>query len=391
MDAADRHVLDAVPVGLQVWEAVGDALTLLYANTAAAVLPADPVWLEACIAQEERTLDVPLEDSWWRARATPLGGRSIAVAAWDITEHKIAERSLRTSERLNREIISGLLEGVMVVDTDARVVLANEAAARLFGVAVNELVGRPLSAVPVDLLDDRGRLLDADCLPLTRALHGEEVRSVVVRLVRRDGTLLWIEAHANPLVDEEGGVYGAVASYDDVTLRVEEDRRNRHEADTDPLTGLANRRALERTLGSALARASVRGRVAAVLMLDLNGFKAINDSHGHAAGDAALREVARRLRRCVRERDLVARLGGDEFVVLLTDVGGSSGAAQEACERVDAALSAPIVLEQGEMTLRAAIGVATFPGDAADAPSLLAVADRAMYAAKGRRRVDSAA
>ena len=390
MDAADRHVLDAVPVGLQVWEAVGDALTLLYANTAAAVLPADPVWLEACIAQEERTLDVPLEDSWWRARATPLGGRSIAVAAWDITEHKIAERSLRTSERLNREIISGLLEGVMVVDTDARVVLANEAAARLFGVAVNELVGRPLSAVPVDLLDDRGRLLDADCLPLTRALHGEEVRSVVVRLVRRDGTLLWIEAHANPLVDDEGGVYGAVASYDDVTLRVEEDRRNRHEADTDPLTGLANRRALERTLGSALARASVRGRVAAVLMLDLNGFKAINDSHGHAAGDAALREVARRLRRCVRERDLVARLGGDEFVVLLTDVGGSSGAAQEACERVDAALSAPIVLEQGEMTLRAAIGVATFPGDAADAPSLLAVADRAMYAAKGRRRVDSA-
>ena len=390
MDAADRHVLDAVPVGLQVWEAVGDALTLLYANTAAAVLPADPVWLEACIAQEERTLDVPLEDSWWRARATPLGGRSIAVAAWDITEHKIAERSLRTSERLNREIISGLLEGVMVVDTDARVVLANEAAARLFGVAVNELVGRPLSAVPVDLLDDRGRLLDADCLPLTRALHGEEVRSVVVRLVRRDGTLLWIEAHANPLVDDEGGVYGAVASYDDVTLRVEEDRRNRHEADTDPLTGLANRRALERTLASALARASVRGRVAAVLMLDLNGFKAINDSHGHAAGDAALREVARRLRRCVRERDLVARLGGDEFVVLLTDVGGSSGAAQEACERVDAALSAPIVLEQGEMTLRAAIGVATFPGDAADAPSLLAVADRAMYAAKGRRRVDSA-
>jgi len=390
MDAADRHVLDAVPVGLQVWEAVGDALTLLYANTAAAVLPADPVWLEACIAQEERTLDVPLEDSWWRARATPLGGRSIAVAAWDITEHKIAERSLRTSERLNREIISGLLEGVMVVDTDARVVLANEAAARLFGVAVNELVGRPLSAVPVDLLDDRGRLLDADCLPLTRALHGEEVRSVVVRLVRRDGTLLWIEAHANPLVDDEGGVYGAVASYDDVTLRVEEDRRNRHEADTDPLTGLANRRALERTLANALARASVRGRVTAVLMLDLNGFKAINDSHGHAAGDAALREVARRLRRCVRERDLVARLGGDEFVVLLTDVGGSSGAAQEACERVDAALSAPIVLEQGEMTLRAAIGVATFPGDAADAPSLLAVADRAMYAAKGRRRVDSA-
>ena len=391
MDATDRHVLDAVPVGLQVWEAVGDALTLRYANPAAAVLPADPAWLEACVAQEERTLDIAVKGSWWRARATPLGGRSISVAAWDITEHKVAERSLRASERLNREIISGLLEGVMVVDTDTRVVLANEAAARLFGVAVGELVGRPLSGVPVDLLDEAGRLLEATSLPLARALRGEEVRAVVVRLVRRDGTLLWVEAQANPLLDEEGELYGAVASYDDVTLRVEEDRRTRHEADTDPLTGLANRRALERTLASALARAGARGRVAAVLMLDLNDFKKINDSHGHAAGDAALREVARRLRRCVRERDLVARLGGDEFVVLLTDVGGSSGAAQEACERVDAALSEPIALEQGEMTLRAAIGVATFPGDGADAPTLLAHADRAMYAAKHRRRVDSAA
>src|SRR3954462_7950711 len=172
MDAADRHVLDAVPVGLQVWEAVGDALTLRYANRAAAVLPEQPAWLEACVAHEELTLDIAVADSWWRARATPLGGRSISVAAWDITEHKVAERSLRASERLNREIISGLLEGVLVVDTGTRVVLANEAAARLFGVAVGDLVGRPLSGVPGDLLDDRGRLLEADRLPLPRALRG---------------------------------------------------------------------------------------------------------------------------------------------------------------------------------------------------------------------------
>jgi diguanylate cyclase (GGDEF)-like protein len=179
-----------------------------------------------------------------------------------------------------------------------------------------------------------------------------------------------------------------------VTLRVEEDRRTRHEADTDPLTGLANRRALERTLASALARAAARGRAVAVLMLDLDGFKAVNDSLGHAAGDAALREVARRLRRCVRERDVVARLGGDEFVVLLTDVGGSSGAAVEACERVDAALAEPVALEEAAVSLRAATGVATFPQDGGDAPTLLAHADRAMYAAKAAktgRRVDSAA
>jgi diguanylate cyclase (GGDEF)-like protein/PAS domain S-box-containing protein len=401
MDAADRHVLDAVPVGLQVWKAMGDeplTLTLRYANGAADAFPADEEWLAvvhaACIAQDQRTTELEGGERWWRAQLTPLGGRSVLTTYWDVTEHKVAERSLRASERLNREIISGLLEGVLVVDIEARVVIANEAVARLFGVPVAELVGRPLSAVPVDMLDDDGRLLGTEQLPMRRALGGEEVRADVVRLVRRDGTLLWIEAQASPLVDDSGELYGAVASYDDVTLRVEEDRRMRHEADTDPLTGLANRRALERTLASALGRAGARGRTVAVLMLDLDGFKAVNDSLGHAAGDAALREVARRLRRCVRERDVVARLGGDEFVVLLTDVGGRSGAAVEACDRVDVALSEPIALEQASVTLRAAIGVATFPDDGGDASTLLAHADRAMYAAKAGktgRRVDSAA
>jgi diguanylate cyclase (GGDEF)-like protein/PAS domain S-box-containing protein len=422
MDASNRHVLDAVPVGLQVWEAVGDdplSLTLRFANgevdrqagfavsarvglPVEQVFPVEPTWAEAlhraCVGQESGVLEtlvvLPEGETWWRAQLTPLGGRTVLATYWDVTEHKLAERSLRASERLNREIIAGLLEGVLVVDTQPCVVHANDAVAQLFGISVGDLVGRPLSGVPVDLLDDDGRLLAPDELPLERALRGESVRSAVMRLVRGDGSLLWVEAQANPLVDDEGALYGAVASYDDVTLRVEEDRRTRHEADTDPLTGLANRRALERTLASALARAGVRGRTAAVLMLDLDGFKAINDRHGHAAGDAALREVARRLRRCVRERDLVARLGGDEFVVLLTDVGGSSGAAAEACARVNAALAEPVALERAEVPLGAAIGVATFPADGADAPALLAHADRAMYAAKGAkqgRKVDSAA
>jgi len=419
MDASDRQVLDAVPVGLQVWEAAGDdplSLTLRFANgevdrqagyavservglPVGEVFQVEPTWAaelhSACVAQEEGEMETvvstPDGDKFWRAKLTPMGGRTLLATYWDVTDRRVAERSLRASERLNREIIAGLLEGVLVVDTEARVVHANEAVAHLFGLPVTELVGRSLSGVPVDLLDDDGRLLLQDQLPLERALRGEAVRSSVMRLVRQDGSLLWVEAQANPLVDDDGELYGAVASYDDVTLRVENDRRTRHEADTDPLTGLANRRALERTLGSALARAGARGRSVAVLVLDLDGFKAINDAHGHAAGDAALREVARRLRRCVRERDLVARLGGDEFVVLLTDVGGSSGAAQEACDRVDAALAEPVALEQGEAPLRAAIGVATYPEDAADAAALLAHADRAMYAVKTGRGVDSAA
>jgi diguanylate cyclase (GGDEF)-like protein len=121
------------------------------------------------------------------------------------------------------------------------------------------------------------------------------------------------------------------------------------------------------------------------MMLDLDGFKAINDTHGHAAGDEALREVARRLSRCVRERDLVARLGGDEFVVVLTDLGGRSGAVKDSLERIQEALAEPFSFEGSSFVLGAAVGVATFPADGGNAADLLAHADRAMYAAKGAR------
>ena len=188
----------------------------------------------------------------------------------------------------------------------------------------------------------------------------------LVRLVRGDGSLLWVEMHANPLTDDDGEIYGAVATCEDVTVRVEKDRRTRHEADTDALTGLANRRALERTLQAALGRARTRSRSVGVIMLDLDGFKAINDNHGHAAGDEALSEVAERLRGCVRERDLVARFGGDEFVVVLTDVGGFSGAVRHTVDRIRDALAEPFAVDGTPVELRGAIGVASYPEDAHD-------------------------
>jgi diguanylate cyclase (GGDEF)-like protein len=151
------------------------------------------------------------------------------------------------------------------------------------------------------------------------------------------------------------------------------------------LTGLANRRALERTLAAALTRAGARARSVGVLMVDLDGFKAVNDTFGHAAGDEALREVARRLKRSVRERDLVARLGGDEFVVVLTDLGGRSGAVHDSMARISEALSEPIAYDGTSVTLGAAMGVATFPADGGNGADLLAHADRGMYAAKGAR------
>src|SRR5207253_7886563 len=124
-------------------------------------------------AQEPLTLELGDAELCWRVQITPLGGCSILCAYWDITAQKAHERSLRASEQLNREILSGLQEGVLVVDTDTRVVVANEAAAELFGVTGEDLMDRPLSGIPIDLLDDRGHLIAADRLPLMRALNGE--------------------------------------------------------------------------------------------------------------------------------------------------------------------------------------------------------------------------
>jgi PAS domain-containing protein len=190
LDAAERHVFDAAPVALQVWEAVGDephTLTLRYANPAAEALPDGERWAAtvhaACIAQAPETLELSAGEVGWRAQLTALGGRTVVATAWDISEHKLAERSLRASERLNREIVAGLLEGVLVVDTNARVVLANDAVARLFGVSVaraSELSAIGVATFPGDGADAPALLAHAD-----RAMYAAKPANRSVRQAGR--------------------------------------------------------------------------------------------------------------------------------------------------------------------------------------------------------------
>ncbi len=181
---------------------------------------------------------------------------------------------------------------------------------------------------------------------------------------------------------------GATSALLKIWLAAEEDRRDEIEARlqesavTDSLTGLRNRAAFIEHLRHAVERARRGGHRFGLLYLDVDGFKAINDTLGHGAGDAVLREVAARLRAVLRAAEIAARLGGDEFVVL-AETGGDL---ETLAQRVADALGAPYVVDGAEVPIQVSIGVARFPNDGLDADSLLNAADGAMYAAKRGRR-----
>jgi diguanylate cyclase (GGDEF)-like protein/PAS domain S-box-containing protein len=205
------------------------------------------------------------------------------------------------------------------------------------------------------------------------------------RMRRRDGSYAWIEEHAQVSSRSVNGrprqMVGVSA---DITARKEAEMRLAHLALHDPLTGLPNRRALAEALEQSIARAQRSGIPLAVLALDLDGFKAINDRHGHPAGDATLLEVADRLRRTIRRSDLVARLGGDEFAVIATELNGPQSVGRLA-RRIGTALSAPIMLREAVAEIAVSVGVAFYPGDGDTTEHLLSRADAALYAAKRER------
>jgi diguanylate cyclase (GGDEF)-like protein len=176
-----------------------------------------------------------------------------------------------------------------------------------------------------------------------------------------------------------------VCTFSDITQRKQAEEQIRYRADHDALTGLPNRALFADRLGSALASASRHEHRFALLAVDLDYFKAVNDRLGHLAGDALLVETAARLQACVRESDTVARLGGDEFAVILTEIAGQADA-EEVAERICASISQPFRLAEGEASVSASVGIAFGPNGTASLQVLQRRADRALYAAKAGGR-----
>ncbi len=301
----------------------------------------------------------------------------------DVTSSVNDRHRLERSERQFRLAMEGSPEGMAVVALDRTVLSANPALCRMLGRHERDVRGRKLT----ELLhpDDR----DADAEMRRALLHGpDDSATAERRLIGPDGDVVVVHA-VGLLRDSDGRALFFVSQFKDMTELKAAEAGLRAAATHDPLTGLANRAGLMEEIGRAVAAARrYGGRFVAVLMLDLDHFKYVNDSLGHLVGDELLRLAADRLRSMVRTEDLVARQGGDEFVVVMRDADGPTEVVR-AAERLCAAFRAPFVIGDLELSTTLSIGITMCgDGDCGEADDLLREADTALYVAKdgGRDR-----
>jgi diguanylate cyclase (GGDEF)-like protein/PAS domain S-box-containing protein len=283
--------------------------------------------------------------------------------------------------------LSSIGDGVVSVDAGGRVEFMNEAASKLTGWHPADATGRPAADVI--------RLLGKTTLePLTNPLDVVLERGTPLRmpvgtiLVRRDGSETAIEDSTAPIHDHNGALSGAVMVFHDVTSAQQLVLQMTHLASHDVLTDLPNRAMLDDRIQQAVASGERNNAPFAVLYLDLDRFKRINDSLGHPVGDMLLCSVADRLRACVRNSDTVCRQGGDEFLVLLADQQNQHHAAV-AAEKILSELGRPHEIGGHELFIGASIGISLFPDDGRDAATLIKNADTAMYRAKANGRCNA--
>jgi diguanylate cyclase (GGDEF)-like protein/PAS domain S-box-containing protein len=310
-------------------------------------------------------------------------GALAGVAAITIMLRRRLIDALANAERTSATLDAFFLNapaGFGVLDADLRHVRVNDALAEIMDLHRDEIVGRLLSEVA----PNNARVLERHA---RRAMESGEPQ-LAIEIHNSDGRCHLVSYYPIPGRNGFAGVGTAVTDVThlkDVENRLEEtNERLTVLATTDELTGLPNRRMFAEQLDLALARARRGGLAVALLCLDLDRFKEINDSLGHAVGDDLLIEVAARLRAGARETDVVARYGGDEFVVLLADmdVQHATETAQRVVERIRSLLVDPLPVGPVELRVEASIGVSTYPLDSRDAKGLLAAADAAMYAGK---------
>jgi diguanylate cyclase (GGDEF)-like protein/PAS domain S-box-containing protein len=331
---------------------------------------------------------------WMQSRARAVmddNGRLLRLLGVevDITERKLYEDALFREKESAQITLQSIGDGVITTDAECNVEYVNPVAEELTGWKVDDGSGRPIDEI------FRG-FHEETCEPLENPLavsirRNRSIKSVrPTLLIRRDGNELYIESTASPIRDGKGDVTGGVLVFHDVSESRELNRRLSYHASHDILTGLVNRREFESRLERALKSAKARETSYAVLYLDLDQFKIVNDSCGHSAGDALLGQLGALLKSKIRWRDTLARLGGDEFGVLLESC--SLEEAMNTAETLRMAIGEyKFVWEDRSFRLGVSIGVVPITADNEDVAALLSAADSACAAAKeaGRNRIHS--
>jgi diguanylate cyclase (GGDEF)-like protein/PAS domain S-box-containing protein len=264
---------------------------------------------------------------------------------------------------------------ILVTDSQGLIEYVNPKFTKLTGYALADVLGKTPRVL-------KGGFLSPEFYEdLWRTIKGGQEWHGVFHNRTKDGSLLWELASISPIRDKAGVITHFVGVKEDITELKRLQERTSYLAHHDPLTSLPNRLLFFDQLKHALTLARRREAAFAVLYLDLDGFKAVNDSLGHEAGDTLLAAMATRILDSVRSSDTVARMGGDEFTVLLEDLGDRAHAAEVAQLILDK-VGAPCLIGATVLTLGASIGISFFPGDGEDADQLLSAADAAMYVAK---------
>lgn len=300
----------------------------------------------------------------------------VAVSYWRSCRQFDKEQGILAESRRFRQLVESTSDWLWEVDENAVYTYSSPRVYELLGYEPDEILGKtPFELMPQDEADRVGALFG----PI--AARHEAFSSLENTNQHKQGHLVVLETSGVPIFDDNGTFRGYRGMDRDITERKRTTERLAQLAHTDSLTGLPNRALFQERLQSSIEHAGHRGRYVAVMLLDLDRFKLVNDTLGHAAGDRLLKLVAQRLTAVIREDDTVARLGGDEFVILLVDVAHQEDVAFVARKIINE-MAAPYSIAGRELFVTCSIGVSLFPGDGSDSASLMTHADTAMYQAK---------
>lgn len=325
---------------------------------------------EVRVGSTQRTVEIT---------TVPLASFNQAVLMFrDITERETQDY---VRQAYLENTIQSSQDAIYTVGLDGIITTWNRGAEKTYGYSKSEIVGQSIfTLVPTDLYNEQSWILEY----VQKGMSAHQ-RELIRR--KKNGRLFNVSVSISPLRDPRGRLIGSTIISRDITEQKRTEERIRHQLNHDPLTGLPNRLLLYEQFNLYLAQAHRQGHMVGVIFLDLDNFKQVNDNLGHAAGDTFLREVGKRIRRCLRKEDTVARFAGDEFIILLPEI-RDPVIIHDLAQKILNATSRELTLAGKPIQIQASLGIALYPQDGQDPDSLIKRADKALYRVKREGKND---